>query len=57
MATRLVSALVPFESNMMQWTSYSERIEEYLVANSVDNTRKKVASTSIRDATYELLGD
>ena len=43
----------------MQWTSYTERIEEYLVANSVDNARKKVAIllSSIGYGTYELLGD
>ena len=59
MATRLVGALALFEPNKMQWTSYAERIEEYLVPNSVDNARKKVAilHSSIGDATYELLGD
>ena len=59
MATRLVGALAPFEPSKMQWTSYTERIEEYLVVNSVDNARKKVAIllSSIGDATYELLGD
>ena len=59
MATRLVGALAPFEPSKMQWTSYAERIEEFLVANSVDNARKKVAIllSSIGDATYELLGD
>ena len=59
MATRLVDALALFEPSKMQWISYSERIEEYLVANSVDNPRKKVAIllSSIGDATYELLGD
>ena len=59
MVTRLVGALAPFEPSKMQWTSYVERIEEYLVANSVDNARKKVAIllSSIGDATYELLGD
>ena len=41
MATRLVGALAPFEPSKMQWTLYAERIEEYLVANSVDNARKK----------------
>ena len=59
MVMRLVGALSPFEPSKMQWASYSERIEEYLVANSVDNPRKKVAIllSSIGDATYELLGD
>ena len=41
MATRLVGALAPCDPSKMEWTSYSERIEEYLVANSVDNVRKK----------------
>ena len=59
MAMRLVGALAPFEPSKMQWTLYSERIEEYLVANNVDNPRKKVAIllSSIGDTTYELLGD
>ena len=59
MATRLVVTLAPFEPSKIHWTRYSERIEEYLVANSVDNPRKKIAIllSSIEDATYELLGD
>ena len=54
-----VGALTPFEPSKMQWTSYTERIEQYLVANSVNNARKKVAIllSSIGDATYKLLGD
>ena len=43
MVTRLVGALDPFEPSKMQWTSNTERIEEYLVVNNVDNGRKKVA--------------
>ena len=42
MATRLVGALGPFNPSKMQWTSYTERIEEYLLANGVEDDKKKV---------------
>ena len=43
MATRLVGALGPFDQGTTQWSSYAERMEEYLLANGVTEERKKVA--------------
>jgi len=39
MATRLMGALGPFVLQLMQWTSYAERMEEYLLANSVEDNQ------------------
>ena len=53
MATRLTGALGPFVLQIMQWTSYAERMEEYLLANGLEDNRKKVAvllSTNLRFA-------
>ncbi len=57
--TRLVGALGPFNPSKMQWTSYTERMEEYLLANGVEDDRKKVAImlSTIGDAAYDLLCD
>ena len=59
MATKLVGVLGAFDSRIMQWTSYAERMEEYLLANGVENGRKKVAIllSTVGDYTYQLLGD
>ena len=59
MATRLTGALGPFVQEKMQWTSYAERMEEYLLANGVDDARKKVAVllSTVGEPTYELLRD
>ena len=59
MATRLTGALGPFVPQSMQWTSYAERMEEYLLANGVEDNRKKVAVllSTVGDATYDLLRD
>ena len=35
MATRLVGALGPFDQGTTQWSSYAERMEEYLLTNGV----------------------
>ena len=59
MATRISGALGPFDQATMQWSSYAERMEEYLLANSVDEDRKKVAIllSTVGNATYDLLRD
>jgi hypothetical protein len=59
MATRLVGALAAFEPGKMQWSSYAERMEEYLLANGIINARKKVAIllSTVGESTYELLCD
>ena len=43
----------------MQWTSYAEHMEEYPLANGVEDNQKKVAIllSIVGNATYELLGD
>ena len=43
MASRLVGTLGPFDQGTTQWSSYAERMEEYLLANGVTEERKKVA--------------
>ena len=43
MALRLVGALGSFNQGTTQWSSYAERMEEYLLANGVTEERKKVA--------------
>ena len=59
MATRLTGALGPFVQEKMQWTSYTERMEEYLLAYGVEDGRKKVAVllSTVGEPTYELLRD
>ena len=59
MATRLVGALGPFDQGTTQWSSYAERMEEYLLANGVTEERKKVAIllSTIGSQTYDLLKD
>ena len=59
MATRLVGALGPFDQGTRQWSSYAERMEEYLLANGVTEERKKVAIllSTIGSQTYDLLKD
>ena len=55
--TRLVGALGPFDQGMTQWSSYAERMEEYLLANGITEERKKVAIllSTIRSKMYNLL--
>ena len=59
MATKLIGALEPFDPSKMQWTSYTERMQEYLLANGVEDDRKKVAIllSTIGEVAYELLSD
>lgn len=57
MATRLTGALGPIVQEKMQWTSYAERMEEYLLANNGDDDWKKVAVSIVDESTYELLRD
>ena len=59
MAMRLTGALGPFVLQLMQWTSYAEHMEEYPLANGVEDNQKKVAIllSIVGNATYELLGD
>lgn len=58
MATRLTGALGPFMLLTMQWFSYAERMEEFLLANG-DDGRQKVAVllSMVGEATYKLLRD
>ncbi len=59
MATRSTGSLGPFMLQTMQWSSYAEQMEEYLLANGVDDDRKQVAVllSMVGVATYELLQD
>ena len=59
MVTRLVDALGPFDQGTTQWSSYAERMEEYLLANGVTEERKKVAIllSTIGSQMYDLLKD
>ena len=59
MATRLVGAQGPFNQGTTQWSSYAERMEEYLLANGVTEKRKKVATllSTIGSQKYDLLKD
>ena len=59
MATRLTGTLGPFVQEKMQWTSYTEHMEEYLLAIGVDDARKKVAVllSTVGEPTYELFRD
>ena len=59
MASRLVGTLGPFDQGTTQWSSYAERMEEYLLANGVTEERKKVAIllSTIGSQTYDLLKD
>ena len=52
-------ALGPFNQGMTQWSSYAERMEEYLLANDVTEERKKVVIlvSTIGSQTYDLLKD
>ncbi|XP_063542733.1 uncharacterized protein LOC134751279 [Cydia strobilella] len=51
-----VGKIEPFDENKDKWSSYVDRLEQYFVVNSVDET-KKVATliTLIGGPTYELL--
>ena len=59
MATRFVGAEGAFDQGTTQWSSYAERMEEYLLANGVTEERKKVAIllSTIGSQTYNLLKD
>ena len=43
MATPLLGCLEPFDSSNEEWGAYMERMDEFLIANGVDDDRKKVA--------------
>ncbi len=53
---RIVSSIGPFDTNVEDWTSYSERLEQYFVANGIPED-KKVAGLigEIGGETYKLL--
>ena len=59
MATNLVSALGPFKQGMTQWSSYVEKMEEYLLATGVTEEKKEVAIllNTIGSQMYDLLKD
>ena len=59
MVTRFVGAQGAFDQGTTQWSSYGERMEEYLLANGVTEERKKVAIllSIIGSQTYNLLKD
>jgi len=46
-----------FDSRQMQWTSYAEHMEEYLLANGDDNEMRKVAILLSTVGEHQLLGD
>ncbi|KAL5473475.1 hypothetical protein EMCRGX_G027964 [Ephydatia muelleri] len=41
MATPLLGCLEPFDSSNEEWGAYMERMDEFLIANGVDDDRKK----------------
>ena len=47
----------PFEPSKMQWTSYSERLEKYLVAKMQGKKLQFCLAVSEMLHNYELLGD
>ena len=59
MVMRLVGTLGPFNQGTTQWSSNSEKMEEYLLVNGVTEERKKVAIllSTIGSQTYDLLKD
>ena len=59
MATRLVGAIGTFDPTTSKWSSYSERLHEYLVANGITDGWKKVAVllSVVGGKTYDLLRD
>ena len=59
MATRLVGAIGTFDPTTSKWSSYSERLHKYLVANGITDGRKKVAVllSVVGGKTYDLLRD
>lgn len=54
-----IGAIGPFEATSSQWSYYSERLTEYLVANGITDGRKKVAVllSVVGGPTYDLLCD
>ena len=58
MATR-VGAIGPFDATSSQWSSYAERLTEYLIANGITDGRKKVAVllSVVGGPTYNQLRD
>ncbi len=57
MATRLTGALGPFMLQTMQWSSYAEWMEEYLLANRVDDEKASGSILEQSEATYKQLRD
>ena len=43
MATTQIGHLEPFEIESDDWELYAERLDQFLLANGIDNDKKKVA--------------
>ena len=59
MATSIVGAIGSFDPSSTQWTSYIEQMEEFFLANKIEENRTKVAVliSTVGSQTYELLKD
>ena len=59
MAAPLLGCLEPFDSSNEEWGAYMERMNEFLIANGVEDDRKKVAVllSTVGPSTYRLLKD
>ena len=59
MAAPLLGCLEPFDSSNEEWGAYMEHMDEFLIANGVDDDRKKVAVllSTVGPSTYRLLKD